>query len=164
MFVPASRCSSSKFPIPRFGFAGCFGIAGLVALVAHGRIRAARRGFALPPGPISNAHLENRAPLAAPARALLLAAPAAQTVFGRLTLTAATAAAEGYVAGPDTAALVGRTGVALSSLRPSGTARFGHERLDVVAGGEFIEAGAPVEVVEAHGLRIVVRKTRGASA
>ena len=85
-------------------------------------------------------------------------------LFGRLTLTAANSATAGYTAGPDTAALVGRTGVALSSLRPSGTARFGHERLDVVAGGEFIEAGAPVEVVEAHGLRIVVRKTRGASA
>ena len=157
------------FLIPGFGFAGFFGIGlVLVALVgAMVRIAPPGGGFALPTWPDLEWPIlkTGLALVGTGAGALLLGRFLPRSrLFGRLTLTAATAAAEGYVAGPDTAALVGRTGVALSSLRPSGTARFGHERLDVVAGGEFIEAGAPVEVVEAHGLRIVVRKTRGASA
>lgn len=79
-------------------------------------------------------------------------------LFGRIALSASTSAAEGYVAAPDTSALVGKTGVALSPLRPSGSARIDGERLDVVADGEFIDAGHPVQIVEAHGSRLVVAK------
>ena len=157
------------FLIPGFGFAGFFGIGlVLVALVgAMVRIAPPGGGFAWPTWPDLEWPIlkTGLALVGTGAGALLLGRFLPRSrLFGRLTLTAANSATAGYTAGPDTAALVGRTGVALSSLRPSGTARFGHERLDVVAGGEFIEAGASVEVVEAHGLRIVVRKTRGASA
>ena len=77
-------------------------------------------------------------------------------LFGRLALTTATAAAEGYTASPDTSAMVGQTGVALTPLRPAGAARIDGQHLDVVTSGEFINAGAMVRVVEAHGNRIVV--------
>lgn len=78
--------------------------------------------------------------------------------FNRLALSAATSAAEGYTAAPDTSSLVGQTGIALNALRPSGAARINGQRLDVVTSGEFIEAGQPVHIVEAHGNRLVVAK------
>ncbi len=58
--------------------------------------------------------------------------------------------------------LVGTTGVALTPLRPSGIGRFGTDRRDVVAQGEFIEQGDSIVVAEAHGNRIVVDKLKGA--
>ena len=53
-------------------------------------------------------------------------------------------------------ALVGREGVALTTLRPSGAALIDDERVDVTADGEFIEKGTRIRVIEAEGPRIVV--------
>ncbi len=77
-------------------------------------------------------------------------------LFNRLALSAATSAAEGYTASPDTSRWVGKTGTTLTPLHPSGAARMDGERLDVVTSGEFLDAGVPVRIVEAHGSRIVV--------
>lgn len=41
---------------------------------------------------------------------------------------------------------VGTPGEAVSTLRPSGIARFEGQRVDVVADGEWIEAGQPVKI------------------
>ncbi len=57
--------------------------------------------------------------------------------------------------------LVGSTGVALTPLRPAGTARIDGRRTDVTATGEFLEAGAGVVVVAADGMRVVVRRKDG---
>ncbi|MFZ9931938.1 MAG: NfeD family protein [Chthoniobacterales bacterium] len=54
--------------------------------------------------------------------------------------------------------LVGSVGVALTPLRPAGTARLGGKRVDVTAVGEFLEEGSPVVVVAADGLRVAVRR------
>jgi len=51
----------------------------------------------------------------------------------------------------------GTVGVSVTPLRPSGTARFGAERVDVVSEGRMIEAGEKVEVVLVEGSRVVVR-------
>jgi membrane-bound serine protease (ClpP class) len=48
--------------------------------------------------------------------------------------------------------------VALTDLRPSGIARIGGTRSDVVTSGEHIPAGAPIEVVRDEGYRRVVRQ------
>jgi membrane-bound serine protease (ClpP class) len=53
--------------------------------------------------------------------------------------------------------LVGRDGKAITDLRPSGTALFGDERIDVVSESEWIPAGTRVRVVSAEGYRHVVR-------
>jgi membrane-bound serine protease (ClpP class) len=52
---------------------------------------------------------------------------------------------------------VGTRGVALTVLRPAGKAHFSVGDVDVVSDGEFIAAGAPVEVVLVEGHRVVVR-------
>jgi membrane-bound serine protease (ClpP class) len=51
---------------------------------------------------------------------------------------------------------VGSRGVAVSTLRPAGKARFGRQYVDVVTEGEFITKGSPVEILEIHGNRVVV--------
>jgi membrane-bound serine protease (ClpP class) len=53
--------------------------------------------------------------------------------------------------------LLGCTGVALTTLRPAGTAVLNGKRVDVVSEGAFIEKGSPLKVVAIEGLRVVVR-------
>jgi membrane-bound serine protease (ClpP class) len=50
------------------------------------------------------------------------------------------------------------TGVALSQLRPSGTATINGQRVDVVTEGGLIERGAAIKVVAVEGARVVVRE------
>jgi membrane-bound serine protease (ClpP class) len=50
------------------------------------------------------------------------------------------------------------TGVALTQLRPSGTAKINGQRVDVVTEGALIERGTAVKVVVVEGARIVVRE------
>ena len=150
------------FLIPGFGFAGLFGIALVFVSLVGAMVR-------IVPG--SESWLPVWADLQLPifktgvalvgvgAGALLLGRflPRSRWV-GRLALGAATSAAAGYTAAPDASALVGKTGTALTALRPAGSARIGGERLDVVTAGEFLDAGTPVQIVEAHGSRLVVAK------
>ena len=56
------------------------------------------------------------------------------------------------------AAWVGRRGIALTPLRPAGTAEIDDKRISVVAEGEFIPARSPIFVLAVDGPRIVVRK------
>lgn len=58
----------------------------------------------------------------------------------------------------ETRSLVGEQGEALTPLRPSGKARFGDCRLDVVGESGFIEEGEKVVVVSQEKTRIVVRR------
>ena len=62
----------------------------------------------------------------------------------------------GYVSQPVKEYLLGKTGKALTPLRPAGTAVFDGERVDVVTVGEFIQQGQQVTVVLVEGGRIVV--------
>lgn len=75
----------------------------------------------------------------------------------RSTLWATTSRAQGYVANPLRTDLMDAEGVALTDLRPAGTARFGDERVDVVSEGPFVTAGTAVRVTRAEGYRHVVR-------
>jgi len=52
--------------------------------------------------------------------------------------------------------LVGIEGIAITDLRPSGTARIGTERIDVVSYGPWVTAGTPIRIVSSEGYRHVV--------
>lgn len=80
--------------------------------------------------------------------------------FSGLLLKDSVGGAEGYVSAAVRADLMGVEGVALTDLRPSGTADFNGERLDVVTEGEFLKAGAAVAVIRSEGFRHVVRAAR----
>jgi len=64
---------------------------------------------------------------------------------------------DGFISAPVRQDLVGRTGVALTELRPIGTAVFEDERVDVTTDGEYIDKGTPVKVVRADNMKVVVR-------
>jgi membrane-bound serine protease (ClpP class) len=55
---------------------------------------------------------------------------------------------------------LGKSGTALSPLRPAGIAEIEGKRVDVVSDGELIEPGVPVVVTRVDGNRIVVRRHR----
>jgi membrane-bound serine protease (ClpP class) len=63
----------------------------------------------------------------------------------------------GYESAETRTDLVGDVGRAITDLRPSGTALFGEERIDVVSESEWITEGTPVRVVSAEGYRHIVR-------
>jgi membrane-bound serine protease (ClpP class) len=77
--------------------------------------------------------------------------------FGGLFLRGAAHQKDGYIAATPRADLVGRDGVAVTDLRPAGTAKIGHERVDVVTEGEYVPLGRAVRVVRSEGYRHVVR-------
>ncbi len=78
--------------------------------------------------------------------------------FRRLLLPTAVAAGPS-IATPAAAPhsiLIGHTGVARSILRPAGKAEIGGALVDVVADGEFLDAGAAVRVLAIEGSRVLV--------
>ncbi len=74
----------------------------------------------------------------------------------RIMLRGSLTTGEGEKSSPE-ADLLGKTGVALTPLRPAGSARIESLKTDVVAEGNFIERGSRVVVVSQEGLRTVVR-------
>lgn len=73
-----------------------------------------------------------------------------------ILLDQSTSREAGYLSAAVRTELIGATGVALTDLRPAGVARFGEERVDVVADAHWIGAGTPVRIVRAEGYRHVV--------
>ena len=66
---------------------------------------------------------------------------------------------EGYIAPASGLALfVGKEGIALTPLRPSGAAEIDGQRVDVVTEGEFVAVGAGVKVVKVEGTRVIVKE------
>jgi membrane-bound serine protease (ClpP class) len=79
----------------------------------------------------------------------------------RLMLSRSQTVESGYVVQDETAeAMVGKTGVTLSVLRPTGLARIDGRRYDVLTAGEQIEKGVEIEVRDVSGNTIVVRRKR----
>src|SRR6266513_1912743 len=54
----------------------------------------------------------------------------------------------------------GTQGIAVTVLRPSGKARFANRVIDVVTEGEFITPQTPVTVIQADGMRVVVKSAQ----
>jgi len=71
----------------------------------------------------------------------------------RLVLSSAVSAHEG----DSLKSLIGQEGVALTTLRPTGTADIGNKRYSVVTDGVFMDKGTRIVVVEADSNRLVVR-------
>jgi membrane-bound serine protease (ClpP class) len=87
-------------------------------------------------------------------------------MFRSLVLTQELTRESGYVA--HTAGryedLAGKSGVALTLLRPAGTAEVAGRRLDVVSSGDMIPPGSAVRVITVEGSRIVVEAMPAAPA
>ena len=53
--------------------------------------------------------------------------------------------------------LLGKVGYVVTPLRPIGTVMIENEKVDASSEGGFVDQGMKVEVIEADGMRIVVR-------
>lgn len=75
-----------------------------------------------------------------------------------LILSAAERSDEGYHAAPEElTTLVGKSGKALSPLRPAGVALINGQRVDIVTQGEFVKPETEIEVIKVEGSRVIVR-------
>jgi membrane-bound serine protease (ClpP class) len=54
--------------------------------------------------------------------------------------------------------LLGKTGLALTNLRPAGMVDIDGKRVDVVTGGEFVDKGTEVKIIRVEGNRVVVEE------
>ncbi|AST06735.1 peptidase S14 family protein [Anoxybacillus flavithermus] len=81
-------------------------------------------------------------------------------LFEKIVLTDEQRNEEGYVSHEVRMDLVGKRGVAITVLRPAGTALIDGERVDVVTEGEYIERQRPIEVIHVDGLKVVVRECK----
>ncbi len=61
-----------------------------------------------------------------------------------------------FVTAPNRFDLMGKSGMALTYLRPAGHGLFEGERIDVLTDGEFIAAGTPIRIIRVEGARIFV--------
>ena len=81
--------------------------------------------------------------------------------FSRIALTNEMESSKGYTVQAKSTGktLMGASGTALSTLRPTGRARIGERVVIVESEGEFIDANSAIKVVQVDSNRVVVRKT-----
>lgn len=79
-------------------------------------------------------------------------------IFKKIILRDSTSTESGYVSSRSRLELIGKTGVALTSMRPAGTALIDDERIDVVTEGTFIAKDQKIKVIKVEGSRVVVRE------
>jgi membrane-bound serine protease (ClpP class) len=139
------------FVIPGFGIAGIGGIAlmlGSVFFVFRNAYKLETAVFTM-----------SFAVILAFALAIALSYTLPRTrAWNNLVLSAAMDSGAGFHSAPreDFQGYVGKTGVALTPLRPAGTVRVDDTRLDVVTAGDFIVRDTPVKIINVEGSKIFV--------
>ena len=146
------------FLLPGFGVAGVSGITlTLLALIAS---MVGNVGLAFPP-------LTRFTPAIVTLAATLMMLVLLAVFLGRtlpgaarasfLVLSPELASEKGYTSAQTHDEYLGRVGMSLTPLRPSGAIELDGERIDVITAGEFIPKGEQVTVVDVRGSRVEVR-------
>lgn len=144
------------FVIPGFGVAGILGVIALVSSLflslVSSQAGAAELGQAA--GVISLAAII----VLVAAWALIRSLPrSGRFTRSGLLLGDSTSRDTGYLSADLRSELIGANGIAITDLRPAGAARFGDERIDVIADSNWISAGTPVRIIRSDGYRHVVQ-------
>jgi len=147
------------FVIPGFGIAG---IGGIILIFAALFLSLTPSGPFFDFDTISIAIIQLTGAIVAALVLVLILAKVLpkSTRFNRLILADEERAEQGYVSYPSEKELVGQEGVALTTLRPAGTAEFNGKRYDVVADWEYIEQGSKIVVLRVEGVKVVVKKVK----
>lgn len=82
------------------------------------------------------------------------------SAFSRLVLAESEKADQGFVSYPSETTLLGKTGKALTVLRPAGIAEIEGKKYDVIADNEYIEPGKVVKVIRVEGIKVVVSEVK----
>ncbi|QQS34683.1 MAG: nodulation protein NfeD [Ignavibacteriales bacterium] len=145
------------FVIPGFGFAGISGIV-LVVLSLFLSLIGGMPYFDF--SFISVAIIQLTVALLAALLLIFILAkylPKSKT-FHRLVLDEEESSTRGFVTYPNLDELLGKDGVALTTLRPAGTAEISDKRVDVVTDGQYVEKGAKIKVIKVEGVKVVVKE------
>ena len=78
--------------------------------------------------------------------------------FSKLILDESEKSEKGFVSYPSEKNLIGAEGVALTTLRPAGTAEINGKRVDVMTDSEYVQQGSRIIVVRVEGIKVVVKK------
>jgi membrane-bound serine protease (ClpP class) len=135
------------FVIPGFGICGILGILSII-----GAVISVAPSFAV-------AMLQIVVALIVAVLLVVISLKCGKTrrVWSRLILKTSTSTSDGYVsASPAINTLLGKRGVALTDLRPSGAALIDGKRTDVLTEGSFIKRGTAVRVIRIEGSGVVV--------
>ncbi len=90
--------------------------------------------------------------------ALSFRLPQTRFIWERFSMKTCQTQEDGYVSPKRSyETFLNKQGIALCQLRPSGTAEFNGERLDVVTEGAFVTSGSRIKVIAVEGTRITVR-------
>ncbi|MCE5284739.1 MAG: nodulation protein NfeD, partial [Pelosinus sp.] len=81
-------------------------------------------------------------------------------LWHKLILKDQQTAQAGFTSSHNYESYLGKSGVALTLLRPSGLAEFDGQQLDVVSEGKYLEAGTKIKVVKVAGSRIIVKAVK----
>lgn len=152
--------AAELFVIPGFGVAGVLGIIFMVCGLAFSQVLNDFLNFSIAGEDVLKAVL------------LVLAAVLVTTVlafifgrnifrstlFKRLVLSDEQRSSEGYVGTEKTLDITGKTGTALTDLRPSGKIEIDSKRYDAMTEGGFLKKGTTVEVVRDETTSIIVRE------
>lgn len=65
----------------------------------------------------------------------------------------------GYISSSDLDYLLGKKGITLTDLRPSGSIDIDGVKFDVISDGEYISSGTKVEIFKVSGVKLLVKKT-----
>jgi membrane-bound serine protease (ClpP class) len=147
------------FVIPGFGIAG---ISGIVLILASLFFSLVGPNPSLEPEAISKAIIQlSIALLAALILIFLLVRFLPKSnVFKKFILSEEEKAHAGYTSRKNLSELLGMEGIALTTLRPAGTAEINGKRVDVVTDSEYIEHGKPIIVSAVEGMRVVVKEKK----
>lgn len=78
--------------------------------------------------------------------------------FSKLILDESEKSEKGFVSYPSEKNLIGAEGVALTTLRPAGTAEINGKRVDVMTDSEYVQQGSRIVVERVEGIKVVVKK------
>jgi membrane-bound serine protease (ClpP class) len=78
--------------------------------------------------------------------------------FSKLILDESEKSEKGFVSYPSEKNLIGAEGVALTTLRPAGTAEINGKRVDVMTDSEYVQQGSRIIVERVEGIKVVVKK------
>ena len=80
------------------------------------------------------------------------------SIFNKFVLSVSEKSVDGFSSHTFAEDLVGAEGIALTTLRPAGTAEINGRRVDVMTESEYVEKGKKIKVLAVDGIRVLVRE------
>jgi membrane-bound serine protease (ClpP class) len=146
LFIVGIVMMALELFIPSFGILGLIGSASLIV----GVVRAA----------YSTSHVAWSLGIASISALIVIIIVAVvfkkRGIWNRFILSDTLSKEKGFIPSANRDSLLGKKGVSVTTLRPSGTVLIDGERVDVVTDGQFIAVNTNIYVVKVDGSRIVV--------